>query len=38
MNEYHERFKPDLDSSSKAAWWKLLNEKVTKNKLVIEVT
>ena len=37
MNEYFENNKTDMNHSIKADWWKLLNEKVIKNKAVIQV-
>ena len=37
MNEYFEQAKIDMNHSLKSDWWKLLNQKVLKNKAVIQV-
>ena len=37
MNEYFDHNKNDMNHGIKADWWKLLNEKVAKNKAVIQV-
>jgi hypothetical protein len=37
MNEHFEQNKTDMNHGIKSDWWKLLNEKVDKNKAVIQV-
>ena len=38
MNEHFGKAQVDLDLESKSEWWKILKEKVKKNKAVIEVS